>query len=449
MNGDKKENKTFKAALKSVIAPLLIVIRREQKETNKKLDDLKESRPEVQKTEVTNLQKEIEVTNFPKQIKAEITNPQKEVEVKGIAGYFRDVTKTVGASFTKSITYLVDETRKGFKDLKDNTFKVTVTNQKDVKFPKVQDVALKELDQILEALKQRVVQRVKIENSTPGEAIPVVLTNKDKRRFYDTLLQITGGTNLDNVKRKLDEIITVLENLDVTINAGDIQIGAVELKDETTDDRVNVATDSTKKAVFVQSESLASETTLAAIKAVTDLLAFVGDRLKVDAVITLTPNPRPGLRVAEFLKESGGSSAVNVDGSVTPVTFSAAPPTGKKWFIHSITLVIEDTSINFKKFGGIAALTNGIEIKAKEGGLAEVTLGTFKTNGDFHAFTTDIRLDSAATDFLTVNANIKQNTGTTLELADANSEILKVIVNDDLTTLDRFNVLIKGFEVAE
>lgn len=47
---------------------------------------------------------------------------------------------------------------------------------------------------------------------------------------------------------------------------GDIEIGAVELKDATTDNRQNVGLDSAKFAAFVQSESLAQESTLQQIK---------------------------------------------------------------------------------------------------------------------------------------------------------------------------------------
>jgi len=47
----------------------------------------------------------------------------------------------------------------------------------------------------------------------------------------------------------------ILES-NVSINASDIQIGAVEIKDSDTGDRVNVGLDQTKNAIYVQSESL-------------------------------------------------------------------------------------------------------------------------------------------------------------------------------------------------
>ncbi|OPX60572.1 MAG: hypothetical protein A4E25_00340 [Methanobacterium sp. PtaB.Bin024] len=52
---------------------------------------------------------------------------------------------------------------------------------------------------------------------------------------------------------------------DITLNASDIQIGAVELKDGETENRLTIEVDGTKYALYVQSESLAQESTLAGV----------------------------------------------------------------------------------------------------------------------------------------------------------------------------------------
>jgi hypothetical protein len=54
----------------------------------------------------------------------------------------------------------------------------------------------------------------------------------------------------------------VLES-NVSINASDVQIGAVEIKDSDTGDRVNVGLDQTKYAIYVQSESLNNDLQIA------------------------------------------------------------------------------------------------------------------------------------------------------------------------------------------
>ncbi len=193
MNGDKKENNKYKDALKSVVKPLLIVLRREIRAGNKKLLEHFEGRPDVQKSEVTNHPTKIDVGNFPEQIKAEITNPQKEVDVKGIKDHFADLGKKI-ISVPAPITKAIDGMKSSIEKILKGTLTVKITNQKDVKFPKVQNVKLsdKDINAIIKGVKQE-VQKVQIQNSTPGEAVPVVLAEKTLKRFYDLTVQITGG----------------------------------------------------------------------------------------------------------------------------------------------------------------------------------------------------------------------------------------------------------------
>ena len=161
------------------------------------------------------------------------------------------------------------------------------------------------------------------------------------------------------------------------------------------------------------------------------------------------PNPRPGKRIAEFFRETGGSADLNVDGSTTPVEFIVAPPAGKKWFIHTVSLIMEDANINFSKFGGRAELSNGFDVFAKEGGLPETLLGTFNKNSDFYIFTTDITFESATTDVFAFQVKIKELTGTTFELKASKGEQLRAVANDNLTTIERFNMLVRGYEIDE
>lgn len=168
----------------------------------------------------------------------------------------------------------------------------------------------------------------------------------------------------------------------------------------------------------------------------------------IDNGITIISTPRPGKRFGVFLL-NGGSSDMTVDGSSTPVEFQNGPGTGKKWFVFSISVVIEDNSINFSKFGGIPALTNGVDLKVKEAGGSEETIANFKRNGDVHIFAPNVRIESAASDILSIHSNIFENSGTTFQLKNANNEFVKLVVNDDLTALEIFNFLIRGYEVNE
>jgi len=176
------------------------------------------------------------------------------------------------------------------------------------------------------------------------------------------------------------------------------------------------------------------------------------ERLATDAKLVtgseVIIKARPGLNFAEFLKNAG-SEDLNVDGSVTPVTFTAGPPTGKKWFIHTITIAMEDASINFTKFGGRSALTNGVDFKIEEIGLSEITLATVKRNGAFYEFANIVFFESAATDILVAHVQVLINSGTTFELGATDGGLVTAVVNDDLTTLNEFTVLIRGYEVDE
>lgn len=165
-----------------------------------------------------------------------------------------------------------------------------------------------------------------------------------------------------------------------------------------------------------------------------------------DSVITT--NPFPGISFSSFLT-NGGSSDMAVDGSVTPVEFVTQPPTGKRWYVHTLDIIIEDNSMNFSKFGGLPALTNGVDFFAKQNGAAEALLGNIKRNGDFYIFANDAFIESSTTDLLVAHIRTRINTGTTFKLDDSNSEFMKAVVNDDLLGIDVFQVLIRGYEVDE
>lgn len=158
--------------------------------------------------------------------------------------------------------------------------------------------------------------------------------------------------------------------------------------------------------------------------------------------------PFPGNSVSKFL-ENVGSSDMNVDGSSTPVEFIAVPNTGKIFYVHSITIVIEDNAMNFNKYGGLATLTNGVDFKIKQNGLAEVTSANIKRNADYYTFVNELIFESSTTDILVGKILIKQNNGTTIKLTDSNSEYIKAVINDDLSGLNIHFVLIRGYEVDE
>lgn len=169
----------------------------------------------------------------------------------------------------------------------------------------------------------------------------------------------------------------------------------------------------------------------------------------VQGDVNAEDNPYPGASFIEYLK-NGSSSDMNVDGSSTPVEFTISPPSGKIWYVRTISIVIEDDNINFTKFGGIAgSLTNGVDFKVKQNGLAEVLLANVKRNAEFASFTDELDITSASSDILIAHLKLRQNSGTSFKLVNSNSDYIKAVVNDDLDSLTGFKILIKGYEVDE
>ena len=302
---DDKEKKEIQKLLGKQLAPFLVGIRNEIKDQFGKI--LKKELPDIIKTEITNPVK------FPDVQKVEQTNPQKEitiknfpkeVEVKDLLTFVTDLSEVLTAYQVQSSKTNSNDLRDIYKKIEElfsKTLSVNVKNKEEFAQPDIQKV---EVTNQQKQQKQPEVQRTKIENSTPSEAIPVVLTDADKKRFYTAISQmITGGANLGNVKKLLSDILTALGSL--TVN-----VGAVKIEDRDSTDKVAVEDDGGKFSMFVKSNSLsleatqllvkavldtiktaidtlnatdfATEVTLAAIKTQTDKLTFLLDRLKVD-----------------------------------------------------------------------------------------------------------------------------------------------------------------------
>ncbi len=146
---------------------------------------------------------------------------------------------------------------------------------------------------------------------------------------------------------------------------------------------------------------------------------------------------------------SGGGHEMNVDGSSTPINFIAQPPSGKKWYIARMMLTLEDMAISHTKFGGLTPLTNGVDIKVTESGVERpLAEHLIKTNSAFYQLAYDVVISSAITDILSMRWTFTKG-GTFLELLNSTSDNFKVVINDNLTGLSSFQVLIQGYEVNE
>ena len=161
-------------------------------------------------------------------------------------------------------------------------------------------------------------------------------------------------------------------------------------------------------------------------------------------------SPRPGDFRSAFVVDSSGSNELNINGS-TPVEFNVVPNTGKIYVVQTLVLTIIDTGIKFNKFGGIAALSNGVKIEFQEGGNSIIGLAEspFVRNSQFYEGGLSPEIQTEETDIFIAMFNFAVQAGTTLELADARSDFVRVTVQDNLTSLSNFKMIVHGYEVDE
>ena len=170
------------------------------------------------------------------------------------------------------------------------------------------------------------------------------------------------------------------------------------------------------------------------------------------ALLVKSESPISGLFVSELLRNST-SIDMNVDGSSTPVLFTAGPPAGKKWFISRIIISITDTGMTWQKFGGIlGALTNGVDLEYQSEGTTYDLLDgiSIKQNSDWTGFCYDASLAEGpgTLDMFRVRWTFSKS-GTFLVLKNDDSDVFTCTVNDDLEDLTEYKTLIQGYEVDE
>jgi len=152
--------------------------------------------------------------------------------------------------------------------------------------------------------------------------------------------------------------------------------------------------------------------------------------------------------VFSFLRNGAESKDMAVDGSSTPVVFKYTG-TGNGLYAYRINWIIADAGIRiYDFFGGVAALTNGITIKAIAADdstvLIDFTNGEpIKRNAEFSSLAgTDAPiLDSVGTDILSVRWTLEK-AGEPFKLGLGES--IQVTIQDDLTGLTEMSAMIQG-----
>lgn len=138
-----------------------------------------------------------------------------------------------------------------------------------------------------------------------------------------------------------------------------------------------------------------------------------------------------------------------VDGSITPQSFRVTPPTSGGESIFQVTRFLISMSHSGVpddgKFGGIAALLNGVLIRAFKNG-AWVTATQWQNNGDLITDMFDVNYsDKAPAGANGTNGRWTiTETGAVFEMDGTNSDFLEVLIQDDLRDLNRFVIKAQG-----
>jgi hypothetical protein len=140
------------------------------------------------------------------------------------------------------------------------------------------------------------------------------------------------------------------------------------------------------------------------------------------------------------------SSEMSVDGSVTPVIFSARAGSIPRDITRMLITIIDNASMDMGKFGSLVSLSNGITFRISDG--YNKTIFNFKNNGEIGNFCYD-------TDFIPASQGPSGSEGfkaritftrmgVVLRIQDL--EVIQWIVTDNLTGLDSLKIALQGHE---
>jgi hypothetical protein len=133
----------------------------------------------------------------------------------------------------------------------------------------------------------------------------------------------------------------------------------------------------------------------------------------------------------------------------SPVIFEIDPPLGTVWqltrIMHSIT---DQTAMDDAKFGGIAALTNGVSLRATTAAGRTVIFANWKSNYDMKLDMYDVDYSTKApSGFFGLNGRWTFTKAEVIAELDGDAspiQKLELLIQDDLTGLDTFFMRAQG-----
>lgn len=188
-----------------------------------------------------------------------------------------------------------------------------------------------------------------------------------------------------------------------------------------------------------------------------------------DDVLIVTQTPYPPLDVENkvilfidllTVNGDGVTTSLSVDGSVTPVDAFVGPPiTGDLYLTTANILIADSGAIALNKFGSInGGLTNGINFFIESNNERQDMSTGLKTNFDFiRVGTLTVGTGSKNDAYQLSNADPDNDDGYNpvldftrvspqgIRLKAGSLDKLGICINDDLTSVNTFNVVITGY----
>ena len=162
-----------------------------------------------------------------------------------------------------------------------------------------------------------------------------------------------------------------------------------------------------------------------------------------------------------YFTDSAGSSDMLVDGSTTNVEFAIRADDDADRFIHAVSFQIADAASDLSKFGGIAALTNGVLFQYETSETTVVIHEGLKTNGNlvrvcagmpsFGDGTTAFQFPNIGPPGAPVVGyipfmDVDQIFGLPIPLRRGTTQKLTLTVRDDISAPDQFDCIAYGYD---
>lgn len=170
--------------------------------------------------------------------------------------------------------------------------------------------------------------------------------------------------------------------------------------------------------------------------------------------VGIPPEDLANLRLYRNFLRNGTSPDANVNGSVTNVQFTAQSAINLNVWVTGVRFLFEDTNLemntqDFRRFASasVTGLTNGLLFRTLQSGeTIEIFAEPIIYMGDFFTYANSylnlINSVSAQSDFLSFDFVFEKP----VVLPEGGSDSIQLVVRDDLTALEKFQVLLFGYQ---